>query len=106
MKILKTEKLAEGQLGALRARIPGSTEVLIDDRGKLSAQVSAYVPDGQGSYVQHQVILSDGEIERLLACLANPKNEEVSGVISKFMGENLRNIVRLNALGSGMALVD
>ncbi|MDS1142000.1 hypothetical protein RE432_16275 [Pusillimonas sp. SM2304] len=106
MKILKTEKLAEGQAGALRARIPGATEVLIDERGKLSARVTAYVPDGQGAYVQHQVVLSDGEIERLLACLANPKNEEVSGVVGKFMGENLRNLLRLSALGAGTALAD
>lgn len=106
MKILKTEKSAEGKLGALRAKIPGATEVQIDERGKLSALVSAYVPDGNGEFVQHQVVLSDGEIERLLTCLANPKDSEESMVVSKFMRENLRNILRLSALGSGTALVD
>lgn len=106
MKIVKTEKSVEGKLGALRAKVPGSTEIQIDERGKLSAQVSAYSPDEQGVYVQHQVVLSDGEIERLLACLANPRTEESTLAVSKLMRENLRSLLRLSALGSGTSLVD
>ncbi|NYT85806.1 hypothetical protein [Pollutimonas harenae] len=106
MKIMKTEQSSEGKLGELRARLPGVPEIQIDERGKLIAQVTAWVPDGKGSSEQLQVVLTDGDIERLLTSLANPKNAEASAVISKLMSENLRNILRLGALGSGTALLD
>ncbi|MGB6104843.1 MAG: hypothetical protein WBF88_13470 [Pusillimonas sp.] len=106
MEIKKTEQSSEGKLGALRARLPGVPEIQIDERGKLTAQVTAWVPDGKGNSDQHQVMLTDGDIERLLTCLANPKSPEISQLVSKLMRENLRNIIRLTALGSGTALVD
>lgn len=106
MKIQKTEKSTEGKLGTLRAKIPGQPEIQIDDRGKLAVQVTAWVPDGKGNSEQHQVVLTDGDIERLLTCLANPHNAEDSQVVSKFMRENLRSILRLSALGAGTALAD
>jgi|SRR5690606_24134914 hypothetical protein len=106
MKIKKTEKSTEGKLGALRAKIPGSPEIQVDDKGKLTVQVTAWVPDGKGNSEQHQVVLTDGDIERLLTCLANPQNVEASQLVGKFMRENLRNILRLSALGAGTALVD
>ncbi|AEC19917.1 hypothetical protein PT7_1377 [Pusillimonas sp. T7-7] len=106
MKIMKTEQSSEGKLGELRARLPGVPEIQIDERGKLTAQVTAWVPDGKGGADQHQVVLTDGDIERLLTSLANPKSPEVSAVVSKLMSENLRNILRLSALGAGAALLD
>ncbi|NYT57487.1 hypothetical protein H0A65_00960 [Alcaligenaceae bacterium] len=106
MKIKKTEQSSEGKLGALRSRLPGVPEIQIDERGKLTAQVTAWVPDDKGNAEQLQVVLTDGDIERLLASLANPKSPELAAVVGKLMGENLRSILRLSALGAGTALLD
>jgi len=106
MKVKKTGSLVEGSVGAVRTRLPGSPEMQIDDQGKLTAQVSVWVPDGNGNSEQHHVVLTDGDIERLLTCLANPKDPEVAMAVSKIMRENLRNILRLSALGSGVSLID
>jgi len=106
MKIKKTAQSSEGKLGEFRARLPGVPEIQIDERGKLTAQVTAWVPDGKGNAEQLQVVLTDGDIERLLASLANPKSPEQAAVVGKLMGENLRSIFRLSALGAGTALLD
>ncbi|MCC2595356.1 hypothetical protein LKR43_03280 [Pusillimonas sp. MFBS29] len=106
MKIKKTEQSSEGKLGELRARLPGVPELQIDERGKLTAQVTAWVPDNQGNAEQLQVILTDGDIERLLASLANPKTPEHATVVGKLMGENLRSLLRLSALGAGTTISD
>lgn len=106
MKIEKTEQSAEGKMGALRARLPGSPEIQLDDRGKLSVQVTAWVPDGQGNSTQHQVVLTDGDIERLLSCLSTPRDPQATQAVGKFMQQNLRSILRLTALGAGTALAD
>ncbi|MBF6617129.1 hypothetical protein [Pollutimonas thiosulfatoxidans] len=106
MRIEKTEKSAEGNMGVLRAKLPGVAELQVDERGKLTARVTGWAADGQGSSVEHQVMLTDGDIERLLTCLANPKSPEISALVSKLMSENLRNTLRLSALGSGVLLTD
>lgn len=106
MKIEKTEKSSNNRLGALRAKFPGNTEIQIDDHGKLVAQITVWVPDGKDKTDQHQVLLTDGDIERLLTCLAQAKDPDTRAAVSKLMRENLRNILRLNAMGSGIMLVD
>jgi hypothetical protein len=41
MKIKKTENAAEGKMAAIRAKLPGTASVQIEDDGKLVAQVTA-----------------------------------------------------------------
>ncbi|MGB3425819.1 MAG: hypothetical protein WBF84_05445 [Castellaniella sp.] len=106
MKIKKTEESSAGKAGALRAKFPGSPEAQIDDQGRLGVQITAWVPNGKDGSDQHQVVLTDGDIERLLTCLANPRDADTAKAVSKLMKENLRNALRLVALGSGTALVD
>lgn len=106
MKIKKTEASSKGKAGALRAKFPGQPKTLIDDQGKLAVQVTTWVSNGKDGSDQHQVVLTDGDIERLLTCLANPGDADTAKAVSKLMGENLRNMLRLVALGSGTALVE
>ena len=106
MKIQKTEKSSDGKIGELRTKIPGLPEVQIDEQGKLAVQMTAWVANGNGGSDQHQVVLTDGDLERLLTCLANPSHADATAVVSKLMRENLRSVLRLMALGSGTALVD
>ncbi|MGB6006938.1 hypothetical protein [Castellaniella sp.] len=106
MQINKTEKSSAGKAGDLRAKFPGQPETQIDDQGRLVVQITAWVPNGKDGADQHQVALTDGDIERLLTCLANPRDADTAKVVSKLMKANLRNALRLVALGSGTALVD
>src|SRR5690554_5485795 len=106
MRIEKTEKSAEGNMGVLRAKLPGVAELQVDERGKLTARVTGWAADGQGSSVAPQVMVTDGDIVRLLTCLPKPKSPEINALDSKLMSENLRNTLRLSALGSGVLLTD
>ncbi|MCQ9616495.1 hypothetical protein L1889_07045 [Paenalcaligenes niemegkensis] len=106
MKIVKIGKPNEAEAGAIRAKLPGTPEIQVDERGKLAIQVTAWVPDSDGNSQQHQVVLTDGDIERLLSCLSNPRDSESTEVVGKFMQQNLRSILRLSALGAGTTLID
>lgn len=106
MQITKTDKTSDGKLGDLRAKAPGAPTISMNEQGKLGVQVAIWVPDGSGSAVQHEVGLTDGDIERLLDCLSNPKSPEEARAVGKLMQANLRNLLRLSALGSGVSLVD
>ncbi|MFC3338910.1 hypothetical protein [Paracandidimonas soli] len=106
MKIKKTEKVDEGKVSALRAKLPGQPEVQIDEKGKLAVQLTVWAQNEAGVSEQYQVTLTDGDVERLLASLASPKTPEHTQVVGNFMQQNLRSILRLSALGSGVALAD
>ncbi|MGB6241852.1 MAG: hypothetical protein WBF69_05155 [Castellaniella sp.] len=106
MKINKTEKSSAGKAGDLRAKFPGQAETQIDGQGRLAVQITTWVSNGTDGSDQHQVALTDGDIERLLTCLAHPRDADTAKAVSKLMKENLRNALRLVALGSGTALVD
>ncbi|MGB3288095.1 MAG: hypothetical protein WBA83_02345 [Burkholderiaceae bacterium] len=101
MKINKTEKSNAAKSGAVRAKLPAKPEIQTDDRGKLAVQITAWAPDGKGNAVQHQVVLTDGDIERLLSSLANPQDPDTARVVGRFMEQNLKSLLRLSALGAG-----
>jgi len=106
MKIEKTEESTAGKLGELRAKFPGQPTVQLDTEGRLAVQITAWAPNGAGGSDQHHVVLTDGDLERLLTCLAHPGDADTAKAVRKLMQENLRNALRLVALGSGTALVD
>ncbi len=105
VKIVKTDEKADPAMGALRTQFPGKPEVQVDDAGKITVRVSAYIPDN-GEHVKHQVVLSGGEIERILECLANPPHADAAHAVAKVMGANLKSLVRLTALGAGTTAID
>lgn len=105
MKIVKTDEKADPAIGALRTQFPGKPEVQVDEAGKITVSVSAYIPQ-DGEHIKHQVMLSGGEIERILECLANPQKGEAAHAIAKVMSANLKSLVRLTALGAGTITLD
>ncbi|MBP6020067.1 MAG: hypothetical protein KA735_11285 [Burkholderiaceae bacterium] len=101
MKIQKSQAEGSPKIVALRAKFPGFPEPKVDADGKLSVRVSGHIADENGDLAVYQVILSDGEIERILDCLANPKDAETSKAISKAMSGSLQSLVRLTAFSAG-----
>ena len=104
MQITKTEKTSDGKTGDLRAKAPGTPKIVLNELGKVGVHVDTWAPDGNGSSVQYEVGLTDGDIESLLDCLSNPKSPEEAQAVGKLMQENLRSLLRLSALGSGGSL--
>ncbi|TEA77303.1 hypothetical protein [Allopusillimonas ginsengisoli] len=105
MKIVKTDEKADPVIGALRTQFPGQPEVQVDESGKITVRVSAYIPDN-GEHIKHQVVLSGGEIERILDCLAHPQDAEAARAVAKVMSANLKSLIRLTALGAGTQDLD
>jgi len=106
MKIRKTEKADEGNISAVRAKLPGQPSIQMDEKGKLAIRLTAWAENAEGGSDQYEVTLSDGDLERLLASLASPRSPDHTQVIGTFMQQNLRSILRLSALGSGVVLAD
>lgn len=106
MKIKKTDKSSEGKAGALRAKGLGIPKLQADKKGSLAVETTVWVPNAEGGSDEHQVTITDGDIERLLTRLANPTDAESAKAVSKLMRENLRSALRLVALGTGTQLVD
>ncbi|NGM87842.1 hypothetical protein G5B35_11040 [Parapusillimonas sp. SGNA-6] len=104
MRIEKTGVSKTGKLAAAQAKL-ASVATHIDERDKLNVQISTFVPGaGDEVYEQHHVVLSDGDIERLLDCLANPKTEQDAAAVARAMQGSLRSLMRLSALGAGTQL--
>lgn len=104
MRIEKTGVSKTGKLAAAQTKL-ASVEAQIDERDKLNVQISTFIAGSDGdTYEQHHVVLSDGDIERLLDCLANPKTEQDAEAVAKAMQGSLRSLMRLSALGAGTQL--
>lgn len=101
MKIQKSEAQGSPKIVALRAKFPGFPEPMLDADGKLSVRVSGHIADDNGELSVYQVVLSDGEIERILDCLAHPKDAETARAISKAVSGSLQSLVRLTAFSAG-----